>query len=220
MKKFYINLDSAVQRRNKFIDTDFKRWRAIPREEVPSFIDNRMISMPCYPKKSHLARCGCFYSHIKLLEFIVNHRLDNTLIVEDDAIQIHPLPNNYPDDGIIYVGGFIYNKKMMNDTPPIIEKRLGINLCPDEFRILGTVSYIIPRWQLAFDILNKIYSQKRYKAIDIMYGNIGAKQYFNYPGSFREEGDISQITPNKTKIQTEDYEFISMKKYNAKSKSI
>ena len=72
----------------------------------------------------------------------------------------------------------------------------------------------------AFDILNKIYSQKRYKAIDIMYGNIGAKQYFNYPGSFREEGDISQITPNKTKIQTEDYEFISMKKYNAKSKSI
>jgi len=46
-----------------------------------------------------------------------------------------------------------------------------------------------------------------------MYGNIGMKQYYNYPGSFREEGCQSQIS-RKNKIQTEDYEFISMKKYN------
>lgn len=218
MEKFYINLDTAEQRRNKFIDTDYKRWRAIPREEVPSFIDERMISMHNYPRKSHLGRCGCFYSHIKLLEHIVNHKLNNILIVEDDAIQVHPLPTDYPDDGIVYVGGFIYNRKMMDSSKPNLEKRLGINLCPPEFRILGTVAYIIPRWILAFDILNKIYCQNRYKAIDIMYGNIGVKQYFNYPASFREEGDISQITPNKTKIQTENYEFISMKEYNNANK--
>ena len=50
-----------------------------------------------------------------------------------------------------------------------------------------------------------------------MMGNIGIKQYYNYPASFREEGCESQISEkNKNnKIQTEEYEYISMNKYNA-----
>ena len=50
-------------------------------------------------------------------------------------------------------------------------------------------------------------------------GNIGIKQYYNYPGSFREEGSTSQISVQnkKNKIQTEHYKFISMKKYILRS---
>ena len=48
-----------------------------------------------------------------------------------------------------------------------------------------------------------------------MMGNIGLKQYYNYPASFREEGCQSQISQqNKNnKIQTENYEFVSLSKY-------
>ena len=139
------------------------------------------------------------------------------MILEDDAIQVNNLPIDYPRDGIVYVGGFVYNRKMMDETQPKINHEIGINLCPENFRILGTLAYIIPTPQVALTILNKIYSQNRYKAIDIMYGNIGVKQYYNYPGSFREEGCPSQIS-RKNKIQTEEYQFISMNKYYGKNK--
>ena len=216
-KTFYINLDTAVERRSKFSKTNFIRWQATTREEVTPYIDTKMISMYNLPNSSHLSRCGCFMSHLKLLEYIVKHNLNDVLILEDDAIQVNPLPIDYPRDSIIYVGGFIYNRKMMNEKPPEIIHEKGINLCPTDYRILGTVAYIVPTPEVALMILNKIYSLNRYRAIDILYGNIGIKQYYHYPASFREEGSPSQIS-KKNKIMTEDYKFISMKQYkDAKS---
>ena len=215
IKIFYINLDTATERRNKFKDKNFTRWRATGKDEVPENINNKIISMYNFGKEAHLARCGCWVSHTKLLEHIVKNKLDNVLILEDDAIQVNELPKEYPTDGIIYVGGFIYNKKMMNSKSPKIEHNFGINLCPDDLRVLGCLSYIIPKYRIAENILNKIYSQNRYKAIDIMLGNIGIKQYYNYPASFREEGCESQISDKnkKNKIMTEKYTFINFNKY-------
>ena len=216
-KTFYINLDTAKQRRNKFAETGFKRWKATTRQEVPEQIDKTMISMYNFGRESHLARCACFLSHTKLLEYIVNNNLNDVLILEDDAVKVNPLPVDYPRDSIVYVGGFIYNRRMMDETKPEVDHQKGINLCPPEYRILGCLAYIIPTPAVALKILNRVYSQPRYKAIDIMMGNIGIKQYYNYPASFREEGCVSQISQKnkKNKIQTEEYEFVSMKQYNA-----
>ncbi len=216
-KVFYINLDTATGRRNKFQDGSYERWKATGREEVPDYINSRMISRYNFGKEAHLARCGCFLSHTKLLEHIVENKINDVLILEDDAIQVNDLPTIYPQDSITYVGGFVYNKKMMDSKAPEIQHQVGINLCPDDLRILGCLAYIVPKWHIALHILNRIYSENRFKAIDIMMGNIGIKQYYNYPASFREEGCESQISQkNKSnKIMTEDYEFISMKKYNA-----
>lgn len=219
MRIFYINLDTARERRNKFSDKNFQRWKATTTEEVSEFIDKKMQSMYNFGRDAHLARCACFLSHTRLLEHIVDKKLNDVLILEDDAVQVNTIPKQYPKDSITYIGGFVYNKKMMDSKPPVIEHQQGINLCPDNLRILGCLAYIVPKWEVALNILNKIYAQNRYKAIDIMMGNIGIKQYYNYPASFREEGCISQISQkNKNnKIMTEDYKFISMNKYNAKS---
>jgi len=214
-KTFYINLDTATQRRNKYTDKNFTRWKATSREEVPAYIETRMVSRYNFGKDAHLARCACWLSHTKLLEHIVENKINDVLILEDDAIQVNDLPKIYPKDSITYVGGFVYNKKMMDSKPPEIKHQVGINLCPDNLRILGCLAYIVPKWEVALHILNRIYSENRYKAIDIMMGNIGIKQYYNYPASFREEGCESQISQkNKNnKIMTEDYEFISINKY-------
>jgi len=215
MKTFYINLDTATQRRNKYTDKNFTRWKATSREEVPPYIETRMVSRYNFGKEAHLARCACWLSHTKLLEHIVENKINDVLILEDDAIQVNDLPKIYPKDSITYVGGFVYNKKMMDSKPPEIQHQVGINLCPDNLRILGTLAYIVPKWEVALHILNRIYSENRYKAIDIMMGNIGIKQYYNYPASFREEGCESQISEkNKNnKIMTEEYKYINYNKY-------
>ena len=218
MKVFYINLDTATKRRIKFEGKGYERFRAIPREEVPEFIDKKVHSMYNFPRDGHLGRCGCFLSHTKLLEKIVDEGLEDVLILEDDAVQVNPIPIDYPRDSIVHIGGFIWNKLMMNQEKPQIEHKVGINVCPENYRVLGTIAYIIPTPEVALNILNRIYSSKRYRAIDIMMGNIGIKQYYNYPGSFREEGSASDISTayKKNRIQTEDFEFLTINQYEKK----
>ena len=86
MITFYINLDTAIKRKNKFQGKDFSRFRAFPRDEVPEILDTKMTSMYNYPRPSHLSRCACWLSHTQLLEKIVNEKLSDVLILEDDAI--------------------------------------------------------------------------------------------------------------------------------------
>ena len=206
MITFFINLDDATSRRSKFKDTDYKRWKATPRKDVPLAIDNKMISRYNFPRESHLGRCGCFLSHTKLLEHIVDNKIDNVLILEDDAIKINEIPIDYPKDSIVYVGGFIHHKQMMNNQKIEINHKKGINEVSEEYRMLGCLAYIIPHHSIALKILNKIYSSNRFKAIDIMLGNIGIKQYYNFPPSFIEEKTESQIQ-KKIKYMNENYEW-------------
>ena len=218
MKTFYINLDTACERREKFAETGFERWKATTKKEVSAFVDEKMISMYNFGRERHLGRCGCFVSHTKLWEHIIEQKLDDVLILEDDAVLMRTPPSDYPRDSIVYLGGFIHNRKMMNNSKPGVEHKQGINLCPPEYRVLGTLAYIIPTWKVALSLLNKIYQQKRYRAIDIMLGNIGIKQYYWFPGCFREEGSPSQISDDTRRadnIQTDKYEFISQKKYES-----
>ena len=206
MITFFINLDDALSRRCKFEETDYKRWTATKKDDVPLAIDNKMISRYNFPRESHLGRCGCFLSHTKLLEHIVDNKLDNVLILEDDAIKINEIPIDYPKDSIVYVGGFIHHKQMMNNQKIEINHKKGINEVSEKYRMLGCLAYIIPHHSIALKILNKIYSQKRFRAIDIMMGNIGIKQYYNYPPSFIEEKTESQIQ-KKTKYMNDNYEW-------------
>tara|TARA_Y100000593_G_C4319186_1_gene342779 strand:+ start:4814 stop:5449 length:636 start_codon:yes stop_codon:yes gene_type:complete len=207
MKKFFINLDDDTSRADKFNDTDYIRWRATSREEVSDDLYKKMISYYNYPEKAHLGRCGCFQSHISLLEHIVKNKLNDVLIVEDDAVQVSELPTDYPKDSLIYVGGFLHNKRMTDNKKVIIKSTDGLNNLPDDYRILMTLSYIIPTWEVADDILKKIKLLKRYRAIDILLGNLDIKKSYIYPACFIEEGGESTIQ-KKAKRSNELYEWV------------
>jgi len=207
MKKYFINLDEDTSRAEKFKQSDYIRWRATSREEVSDDLDKKMISYYNYPEKAHMGRCGCFQSHISLLEHIVKNKLNDVLIVEDDAVQVSELPTDYPKDSLIYVGGFLHNKRMTDNKKVIIKSTDGLNNLPDEYRILMTLSYIVPTWELAEDILKKILSLKRYRAIDVLLGNIDIKKSYIYPACFIEEGAVSTIQ-KKSKRSNELYEWV------------
>jgi hypothetical protein len=131
------------------------------------------------------------------------------MINEDDAVQVKDLPTEYPKDCIIYLGGFFHQTKMMDDAPVNINSKDGINYLGD-FRILMTMSYIIPNWGVAKEILNYIDGIQRYKAIDIMLGNIGIPKFYEYPACFIEEGCESTIS-KKNKKANDKYMWVSIK---------
>jgi hypothetical protein len=184
--KFYINLESDILRKERFLKEnkgDWIRWDATYRDDVSDELDKRMRSMYNFPRQSHLSRCGCFHSHTRLLLHIIENKLNNVLVCEDDALQVNELPTEYPKNGIVYVGGFIHQSKMM------------------------TMSYIIPTWEVAHEMLSFIDARPRFSAIDIMYGNSGVLQYLNYPASFEESG-IQSTIHKKTKRANRYYKWI------------
>ena len=207
---FYINLDTAHDRRVKFLGKGYFRWDAVGRNEVPEDVDKKMISMHNYPRPSHLGRCGCFCSHMELYHYIVDNQLNKCLILEDDAVLVKDVPTEYPEDGIIYLGGFFHHQKMMDNSPVKITMKDGINYLDSKYRILMTMSYIIPKWEICKEIIDMVEMKTRYRAIDIMLGDMAINKYYEYPACFVEEGSDSSIA-KKQKKSNEFYRWVSIK---------
>ena len=74
-----------------------------------------------------------------------------------------------------------------------------------DFRILMTMSYIVPRWEIAEIILNFFNHKDRLRAIDIMYEDLPLPIYYKYPASFREDICPSTIDSSKSKRATPYY---------------
>ena len=106
------------------------------------------------------------------------------------------------------MGGFICNKKITSKEKIIIEHKEGINTLDEKYRMLTTLSYYIPTYQIAGDLYDKLMKLKRWRAIDIVYGNIIENPKYIYPAVYIEEPYDSQImNKKKTKHANEFYEF-------------
>jgi GR25 family glycosyltransferase involved in LPS biosynthesis len=209
MNVFYINLDSQVQRNQKFEGKGYTRCKAIERSEVSPEVDKRMKSMWNYPRQSHLGRCGCFLSHLQLYKWIVKGKVNDVLVLEDDAVEVEDINEvgiHYAIDGITYVGGFFHHTKMMDNSAVIHDSKVGLNKVGD-FRILMTMSYIIPNWGVAQQLIDYIEGESRWKAIDIMLSDAPIQKHYQYPALFEEEGSESSIH-TKTKKANQYYMWV------------
>jgi len=211
MNIFIINLDKSEDRLKNYENIKYNRWRAVDGKELDS---NHSIFKEMNnnygPKNynSYLGTCGCFLSHITLWEHIVKNKLNNILILEDDADIIDELPNidELPEDGITYLGGLFCNIKLRSGgiKKGVIESKNGINeVDKEKFRLLMTLSYYIPNYKIAEDLLNEIdeWRKKRlYRAIDITISKMSKKikKYYYYPAIYIER-NVESIIAKKTK---------------------
>ncbi len=202
MNKFVINLDRC-QDRMKYFDKSFKRWSAVDGNDLKD--DNPVLSMMIsyhnIDPKQHRAKVGCFISHINLLKHIVENKLNNVIILEDDAEMVNPLPNPLPEE-FTYLGGFFCGKKFSDVEVP---HRAGIWDVPLDSKLLTTLSYYIPQWEAAKFIYDSIMSQKRYRAIDVMLNNIHFTKCYVYPACYIERPLVSTIRDDKVKHSTKYY---------------
>jgi len=202
MNKFVVNLDRCKDRM-KYFDKSFKRWSAVDganlKDDNP--VLSRMISMHNISPQQHRGKCGCFISHINLLQHIINNKLNNVLVVEDDAEMVNPLPDPLPEE-FTYLGGF-FSGKHFSDVE--VSNRAGIWDIPENTKLLMTLSYFIPKWEMAKYIYNEIMSQKRFRAIDVMLNNIHFTKCYHYPACFIERPLVSTIRDDKVKHSTKYY---------------
>ena len=208
--KYYISLVGMEERQKRFEGTDFKLFPAVD-GRMMSYDQAECVKMISYHNirktEQHLCKVGCFLSHLRMLEDIVLNDLSNVLIVEDDALQVNDLPDisHLPEDSITYFGGYIANKKITNREKFTIEHSEGLNVLEDKYRMLTTLAYFIPNAQTAKNIVDKLKSLKRWRAIDISLPDVLDKKYYWYPARFLEEPFSSTIRPTKSEFANEHF---------------
>ena len=207
MKKFVINLERCLQRMDLF-DDSYTRWIATDYKDLDEDNDifKRMVSMWNINPNEHRAKCGCLLSHLNLWKHIVENKLNDVLVVEDDAEQINHLPDFTDVDHFTYVGGF-FTKKMTDGEVQPPEFVNGMNDIPENYKFLTTLSYYIPTWEIAEQLIVDITSQTRFRAIDVMLNKVSIKRRLIYPALFIERDLQSTIRPCKVKHPTELYTF-------------
>lgn len=178
-------------------------------------ITNEWISLPDISKAK--SRMGCFGAHMRALEHIINNKINDVVILEDDA-QIdldklpHPLPTDFPQDAPCLLGAaFRHPKSWAKDKewrssvlPGILENHsTGIhNLDYDLMRFQGTFSIYYPRWEVAEDVLNKIKALGGYKHYDLFLAEHKLIPYYHYPSLFTHndgiDGERNVIKPSSS----------------------
>ena len=211
--KYFINLEKDTHRLLAWKDTGFVRHSATRFDDMEACeLFDRMISYwNIKDTHQHYAKCGCYHSHLSLLEKIVKYKMDMVLICEDDAKQVKEFPKklkHLPRDGIIYLGGFIMNDKITSKEKIEIDHKQGINeLNKDKHRMVMALSYIIPTWEIAEQIVKKLKDKERLRAWDIDLNNASPKIYYEYPAVYVESDGISSIRGKKKLHSNEHYEW-------------
>jgi GR25 family glycosyltransferase involved in LPS biosynthesis len=208
-KTFVVNLKKDTSRFEKFKHKDIIRWNATTIDDIinDEIVDKMISYWNVRYTKFHYCKCACTVSHLKLWKHIIKHKIDDVLILEDDAVGNWDYDTSYfMDDGITYLGGVIYHRNN-------IEKKWkenfyeGYHILDDrEYRLLQTMAYYIPTWTLLKQLYDKIINLERYKSIDIMISNTDIGKYFVYPAIFTEEKVESTINPSKKKHSNQLYQ--------------
>lgn len=216
-KIFVINLDSATDRWSHYKDDKrYTRWSATSIDDVDlkDPIWDKMISMWNISPHEHSAKCCAYLSHTRLWKYIVTNKLNNVLILEDDAFLVNeiPDPKDLPTDGFTYLGGFTSHVRM-TDGHKKVEFKEGINLIDHkEYRMIMCLAIFIPSWEIAYKMIQASTWNGRCRAIDTMIRKTYRNQYLYFPAPFVERPVASQIRENKKKFSNSHYEWVSAKK--------
>ena len=206
MHKFVINLKRSSDRL-KYFDDSHTIWEATDWKDLADDhpIFSRMISYHNIDPAQHKAKCGCFLSHVNLWKHIVEHKLNKVIILEDDAEQVNHLEDDYGDH-FTYLGGY-YMKSMTGGEVPPPELEQGINDIADGYKIMMMLSYYIPTYEVAEQLIKDIEGCKRYRAIDVMINNVSINRKVSYPANYIERDIVSTIRFKKTKHPDEFYNY-------------
>jgi GR25 family glycosyltransferase involved in LPS biosynthesis len=209
MRIFVINLDRAKDRWEHYKDLGedkerFTRWSATDYNDLPDNhpIFKDMVSYWNIDPDEHKAKCACYLSHTNVYRYIIQNHLYDTLVLEDDAELVGDLPDNLPQDGFTYLGGFTSNLKL-TDGPMKVEFEEGINkIKHNEYRMLCCLAIYIPNPRVALKMLQACEKMKgrRPRAVDTMLRDAFTSQYVYYPAPVIErkcESNIRRGSRNK-----------------------
>ena len=205
IRKFVISMDNkiGVERRSK-LNYDYELFNGVWGKDCPEWIKRKMKHRTNIGEKAKLGKLGCWASYAKLLQKIIDEKINNVLILEDDLIQVRKFNIEDLGDQPIYLNGWFHhptnytlkNSEWVKKVKKELNLKNGINKIDfNKIRIVGTWGVFIPKWQQAEEILNGLKKAKRYTTVDSQLSKTKLIKNFYWPARFKHhDNNISSIS--------------------------
>jgi len=195
---FVINLRRDTDKWDKYKDDSryirYSACNGIEMSRKNPYYDRLQIMWNAGDRKKKCT-AGILNSHMSIIQNIVNNKIDQTLILEDDAIvdfeRLKKINlDKLPQDSLIYFGGTLhppdsFKNKTWKHTKTIQKFKNGINMIdPSKYRILGGHGYYFPTWEIAKQLLDIVQEKEKIRALDtemVYLQRKGIIKYFYYP---------------------------------------
>ena len=185
VKIFVINISDERWNRYKQ-DERFNRWIGCDGRDLDmAFVENKYISYWNCNESHKRSVAGCSESHLSLLRYIYENKIDDVIILEDDTIVDFDRLDILKDiKEFCYLGGRFQGKTLKHKphTGILFE---GVNtINPFTFTITGGHAYYIPTYDIAESLYINIMTRKKRRAIDAEFRRLqkgGKIKKFVYP---------------------------------------
>jgi len=202
MKIIVLSMDNKVgENRRKLLNYDYELFKSVSGEEIMDRFNFR------YNTSQRLkdATASCFNSHLKIMKKIVDEKLNDVVICEDDSIKVYDVLDTSNINEICLFGGAIrhpsnwskdkeWRKEKVDDI--VNNFKEGLNKIDyQKYRWSGTYAIYYPNWEKTNELLKTILnSKKKYCHLDIFLSKNKLIDYLYFPSPFKscDEG-ISQI---------------------------
>ena len=216
----YINLDKNKDRR-KHIENEFKRLKLkkvtriegidgqkLSKFDKDFFLNKKSFKTMCSIPERVLGRAGCYLSHLKALDYAIENKFENVLIMEDDAVFLLnedvELPE-YPDNpDMLYLGGTFWKQE------PEETKQTGLwcHINRKHLKMAGCFGFILPT-KNKIKMCREIFKWVKPSAIDNLYINYIQSlghSYFINPVLISHNNDFeSNIKYSKGMLKNKHY---------------
>ena len=220
MRIFVISMDNEVgEKRRSLLNYDYEWIKSV---EIPEELKDKFIFRYNTGEKHKKGVMGCFASHLYTLKKIIDEKIDDCIICEDDTFMMDKIDTKNINE-ICLLSGRLHHpnswSKDKNFQKNIIDRIKfveGVNKIDyNSYRWTGTDAIYYPSYKKALELYNNIVKTKRFKHIDILIANNRYINYLYYPSPFMMvDNNISQIS----KSNGSTYNYKRIKDVNVKNK--
>jgi hypothetical protein len=221
MKIIVLSMDTEIGKiRREKLNYDYELFNSVSGEEIIDRFNFRYNTS----LKLKDATASCFNSHLKMMKKIVDEKLNDVVICEDDSIKVYDVSQQQLSNinEICLFGGALrhpsnwkedkeWRKEKVDDIVAEHFKE-GLNKIDyDKYRWSGTYAIYYPNWEKTNELLNNILnSKKKYCHLDIFLSKNKLIDYLYFPSPFMscDEGK-SQI--NTAQGLVKDYKVFKSK---------
>jgi GR25 family glycosyltransferase involved in LPS biosynthesis len=182
---FVININ--VQRWKKYSENTsniYNRFEGVDGSQLDLEKYDHYIFYWNKTEKSRRGAIGCSESHMSIMKYIYENKINNAIVIEDDAVIDFSRLNELDDvKGFCYIGGRFQSPILKNDNvfqkefnkEKFLTQKLN-TINPEEFIIIGAHGLYFENYNVAKEIFDDIQSQKRRRISDAELKRIQKKR--------------------------------------------
>ena len=182
-KVFVINISDERWEKYLSLNDRYIRFKGVVGSELDLEAYDKYVFYWNKNEKAKRSTIGCAESHLSLMRHIISNKLDNVIVIEDDALIDFERLNELDDvKGFCYIGGGFQSTILKNDKSfqkEIIKETYYTQkihkIDTEKYIITGGHGYYFDTWKTTKEIYDDIKSQKRKRAIDVEFKRIQKK---------------------------------------------